>query len=119
MSREFTPPPADPGKLPSGRIGLVAGGWLMIVAAAVVATHVWRAWSRPPEEAEAPPGMGRAEQSVVDQRPFALEDSAARLRTEQHARLEDYGWVDRDAGIIHVPVERAMDAVLAEEGARP
>ncbi|MCP3100477.1 hypothetical protein LZ198_16530 [Myxococcus sp. K15C18031901] len=119
MSPEFTPPPSDAGQLPSGRIALVAGGWLVLIALAVLAAHLWQVWTRPDEEAGRPPGMGRAEQSVVEQRPFALEDSAARLRTTQHARLEDYGWVDRDAGVIHVPVERAMDAILAEEGARP
>ena len=31
--------------------------------------------------------------------------------------LSEYGWVDRSAGIVHIPVERAMDLVLARAGA--
>jgi len=33
------------------------------------------------------------------------------------AHLDGYGWVDRTAGIVHIPIERAMDLILAE--ARP
>jgi len=39
-----------------------------------------------------------------------------------HARdariLETYGWVDRDAGIARVPIERAMDLLARHEEAR-
>lgn len=37
-------------------------------------------------------------------------------RAQQHQRLHAYGWVDRDAGIAHIPIERAM-AVLAVKDA--
>lgn len=33
----------------------------------------------------------------------------------QEAKLNSYGWVDREAGIIHIPIERAMD-LIAERG---
>jgi hypothetical protein len=44
---------------------------------------------------------------------------AARLhayREAQRARLDSYGWIDREAGIAHIPIERALDlaAGLAE-----
>jgi hypothetical protein len=35
----------------------------------------------------------------------------ARLRAEEGRRSESYGWVDRKAGIAHIPIERAMDIV--------
>lgn len=35
-------------------------------------------------------------------------------RREKAARLESYGWVDRAGGVVHVPIERAMQ-LLAEE----
>jgi mono/diheme cytochrome c family protein len=31
------------------------------------------------------------------------------------AHLEGYGWVDRAAGIVHIPIERAMDLIVAEK----
>jgi hypothetical protein len=34
-------------------------------------------------------------------------DLAALRRVEQD-RLETYGWVDRDHGVVHIPIEQAM-----------
>ncbi len=31
------------------------------------------------------------------------------------AHLEGYGWVDRAAGVVHIPIDRAMNLVLAEQ----
>lgn len=36
--------------------------------------------------------------------------AAARQRFE--ARMKRYGWIDRDKGIVHVPIEKAMEDVL-------
>jgi hypothetical protein len=33
-------------------------------------------------------------------------------RAEQQRRLENYGWVDREAGVVRVPIEEAMQAIL-------
>lgn len=32
-----------------------------------------------------------------------------RARQKAKARLESYGWVDRRHGIVHIPIERAID----------
>jgi hypothetical protein len=37
------------------------------------------------------------------------------LQAREHERLSTYGWVDRQAGVVHLPIERAMELV-AEEG---
>ena len=34
-----------------------------------------------------------------------------RLRAEENARLDGYGWIDRDRQIARIPVERAIDLV--------
>ena len=39
----------------------------------------------------------------------------ARLKTQSLDRLNTYGWVNREAGIAHIPIERAMD-ILARSG---
>jgi hypothetical protein len=36
-----------------------------------------------------------------------------RYRQVQNERLRSYGWVDRAAGVAHIPIERAMD-LMAE-----
>jgi len=37
----------------------------------------------------------------------------AAFQREKRARLENYGWVDRDAGRVHIPIGRAMQ-LMAE-----
>jgi hypothetical protein len=43
------------------------------------------------------------------------------VRAEQGGALDSYGWVDRGHGIVHIPIERAMDLILERGGlpARP
>lgn len=37
------------------------------------------------------------------------------MRAEEDAQLHNYGWVDRQAGIATIPIDRAMD-LLAQRG---
>ena len=46
------------------------------------------------------------------------EQDLKALREQQTAALDTYGWVVRDRGIVHIPIERAMDLIL-ERGALP
>ena len=45
-----------------------------------------------------------------------LEPDPLALRRELHAQedalLKSYGWVDRTAGSVHIPIDRAMEIVL-------
>jgi hypothetical protein len=34
------------------------------------------------------------------------------LRAHEDAMLHSYGWVDKNAGVVHIPIERAMDLVM-------
>lgn len=38
------------------------------------------------------------------------------LRAREAARLDGYGWVDRQAGIVHIPITRAMELLVARRG---
>jgi hypothetical protein len=40
------------------------------------------------------------------------EIDLGKLRAEEKERLATYGWTDRNAGIVHVPIERAMKLSL-------
>ena len=59
--------------------------------------------------------------SVADPVP-AREKTPAEVRRELEAadreKLETYGWVDEKAGRVRIPVERAMEKMLAEQGGR-
>ncbi|HTQ35777.1 MAG TPA: hypothetical protein VMH77_01970 [Steroidobacteraceae bacterium] len=45
--------------------------------------------------------------------PHPLADIDAWRRAQQQ-HLESYGWTDRDAGVVHIPIERAMQLVVSE-----
>jgi hypothetical protein len=56
-------------------------------------------------------------QPVVAKYPWAM--SSERLRSpsvisEQARQLEQYGWVDREHGIVHVPIDLAMKLMIRQ-----
>lgn len=69
---------------------------------------------QPGEEASSPlePGPIPSEQPELQPDPKA---DFAHWQQLQKARLNSFGWVDRDAGIVHLPIDRAMD-LLVERG---
>ncbi len=102
-------------KLPYGRLAIVAA----LALGAFVLGGLWSTYLlyRPtrellPEDHLVPAReIGKAEVGIVDQRLFAHERDAQRTRREQEDRLHSYGWVDRSAGLIHIPIEQAMSHI--------
>ena len=43
------------------------------------------------------------------------ETDLDRFRSGEDKRLTSYGWVDRGRGVVHIPIERAMQ-IIAERG---
>jgi hypothetical protein len=50
------------------------------------------------------------EVKVVDQTVTAVRE----LRAEQLSRIREYRWVDRQAGTVTIPIERAMELIVEE-----
>lgn len=97
--------------------------WLM--AATVAATFACLLWvwlvMKPFERADRGTGaplrairgeVGGVNATPVDQTLFSERTaySAARL-DQQRAKLESYGYVDKDKGTVHIPIARAMELV--------
>ena len=38
------------------------------------------------------------------------------LRASEQKQLESYGWIDRDAGTVHIPIDRAMSLLAQRRG---
>jgi hypothetical protein len=36
----------------------------------------------------------------------------AKVRAEEADRLKSYGWIDKDAGVVHIPLDQAMKIAL-------
>jgi hypothetical protein len=58
------------------------------------------------------PLVGQREVGMVFQVPFGAEIAAQRA-TAARERLRRYGWVDPEHKVAHIPIERAMEIVLA------
>ena len=62
-----------------------------------------------------PPGVDQYEVGIVNQRLFSLDQRAAEKRLQQMRRLNTYGWLDRQSGVVHVPIDVAMDMLVQEQ----
>ena len=112
-------PPREKEGIRWGLVGLIAivslgvftlgGGWAAWILAKPDGRLTMRSTSAPPE-------LGQDEIGIVNQRLFEEGASATPLRQAQRKRLGSYGWVDREKGLIHMPIERAMQ--LVAEGRR-
>jgi hypothetical protein len=64
-----------------------------------------------------PPEIGSSKIAMLEQQLFDRSRRGAIDRTAREERLRSYGWVDPRQGVVHIPVDRAME--LIAEGARP
>jgi hypothetical protein len=61
-------------------------------------------------QGKAPPAAG-SELAHVQQAPIWGAARALDLRDREREELSRYRWIDRDAGLAAIPIERAMDLV--------
>ena len=91
------------------------------LAVVVTACLIVAAWlfgfvaARRAEEDVPPPPLARVELPAGPILQVNAPGDLARLRAEEDATLSTYGWVDRGAGIVRIPIEQAMQ-LLAERG---
>jgi hypothetical protein len=60
--------------------------------------------------------VGHPEIGIVDAVPFDEDKRLGEWRDKLRNHLNGYGWVDRSKGIIHIPIDQAMDAVIKKAG---
>jgi hypothetical protein len=97
--------------------------WLVAATVAIVFL-LWRLYfvfvaeeaaRQPPPPVMRPPAAQMAPPPPLLQE-HPVQDYAA-FRAEEDAQLASYGWVDKDLGRVHIPIDRAMR--LAAEGGLP
>lgn len=64
--------------------------------------------------AREPSEVGKVEIGIVDQVPFDVTHSLEHYKREKVGHLESWGWIDRKAGTVHMPIGDAMDLVVKE-----
>ncbi len=114
-------PPAEEDVLPSGKIYMVGVIALVVFFFGSLAAGMGMVSIRRQVNPDGPPALpaeaGKATIGMVEQRLFEHANQGPAWREAAHQRLGRFGWVDKQKGIAHIPIDRAMDMV--EKGARP
>ena len=94
----INPGESDPSAVSTVIVGVVGVvlAWLIIAGLEVVYYKTARA---------------EFDRKVVQQEPAGLREA----RTQQLGQLSDYRWIDKDAGIVQLPIDRAMEVLVERQ----
>ncbi len=98
---------------------IVAVGIASLLVFAVAGAIVARHWHTRMSQATPPPipvETGRSKIGLVEQQLFDVATRGQRDRATRLERLGSFGWVDRPAGVAHVPIDLALQ--LTAKGVR-
>ena len=114
-------PPAEEDRLPSGKIYMVGVVALVVFFFGSLAAGIGMKSMQRRLNPDGPPlipyAAGSSKIGMVEQRLFEHSNMGPVWREAAHRRLDPVGWVDRQKGIVHIPIARAMEMV--ERGERP
>jgi hypothetical protein len=117
----YSHPPAEEDRIASGAIIAVGVGSLLVFFVgsllAGVYLHHRRAQIWPDGQAAVAAEAGKPKIGMVEQRLFDNANQGVAMKARQQQKLERSGWVDRDRGIVFMPIDRAMDLVVRGERA--
>jgi hypothetical protein len=99
---------------------IVLGGIALLLVGILIHLALWAQFEglRRERAAELPPPPPIA--AAVPEAPppprlqAAPERDLKALRAAEDAQLNGYGWVDRRAGVVRIPIERALELVVSE-----
>ena len=115
MSRDRDRLEQEPDRVPTRRIALIGVAGLLVFGAAALASSLLQrslTGSVRSDTAGRAEHAGEREVGIVYQRPFESEAIAAAKTNEARKRLSSAGWVDRERGLVRVPIEQAMEIVI-------
>jgi len=111
---------------PRHEVADVSGRRIVWTAAAlammlvVVALAAWAVLSvlRSGSRQDASPPRAAAARMPSPRLQTAPSSDLDALREEKRAMLSEYRWLDRDSGVVRIPIERAMELLTERSGAR-
>ena len=111
---------SEEDRVPTLRLVLVGLGALLIfLVGSLMTVGYLRARQAANGPIVIPPELGQSKIGLVEQQIFDLTVRGERARAKQLERLGSTGWVDRKAGVAHIPIEDAMRLVVAGVRAGP
>ncbi|MGH7767145.1 MAG: hypothetical protein ACREQP_06795 [Candidatus Binatia bacterium] len=93
-----------------------AGGAVVILFAAALA--FWMVQGAARRQSPRPPPAQAREAAPAPRLQVRGSNELRALREAEDALLNSYGWIDKENGIVRIPVERAMEIMAEKEGVR-
>ena len=103
----------EPDRVAIRRLLLISGLALLVALAGVLAAAQMLHHSSAPPSPQA--RRSEIRPSSLEQGSFEGAERGLELRAAQKKRLREYGWVDRGAGMVRIPIERAMELRIQEQ----
>jgi hypothetical protein len=104
---------------------LLKYGFVLVVTTAVVIVLLWRLYFvfvRQEAARQPPPPVLKADAEAMAAPPPNLQVRPVQdfqaFRAREVGVLESYGWVDKDKGVVRIPIDEAM-RLIAERGLPP
>jgi len=118
-AEQMPPPPAQAAEgINWGAVLGVGIGSIVVFAIAILIVvrmlHAREKALQPIGPDPMPLQIGQVEIGIVDQVPFDVTRTLQAYRDDRIQRLETWGWVDRKAGTVHMPIDRAIELVVQE-----
>jgi hypothetical protein len=111
-------PSIDDDGIDIKKILIVGVGSLVVFAVSCVVAAVIMHFDNSANDAKgrppAPAFIGKDEIGIVDQPEFSNDTRLEEWKAAKQRRLNGYGWVDRKKNLIHIPIDKAIDRVVAE-----
>jgi len=90
-------------------------GLAVIILAACFAMWITFAYLNAHQPPTGPPPSPLATERRLPPEPrlqVSETEDISKVVADQDKHLSNYGWVDKDGGIAHIPIQRAMDLIL-------
>ncbi len=92
---------------------------ITLVVVMLLVRWLFSAFPQPQAEFAAPATTAEASELPPEPRlQVNAPEDLAKMRREEDAILDSYGWVDKQNGIVRIPVSRAME-LIAQRGLPP
>jgi hypothetical protein len=107
--------PSEPAPRPVSLLA-VAAIFVLLSIFAVMADRIYLRGRPAAPQNETPDNLSKdlAWRATPETRRAYLAD----LREKQKKQAEGYAWVDQKAGVVQLPIERAMELIVQEQGTR-
>ncbi len=99
--------------------GVVWGGAAIVSAillAAAASYLLWQQWSAPDGTSDSSPNAKRLPQVAPPVLQAAPQDDRARYFAEKRRLLDSWEWIDREHGVVRIPIQEAMQIMAAHGG---